>query len=149
MKTIITLLTLGASVTILNASLVPERIDSRDGVAARNTAAELIAIPGGHEGMIVSRAVDRSETFAMPESIRTFAERPLERYPSVEPVSTVPELIALSDLRHKMTVSQEAEAASITVPEPATIFAGVPLLLPFLAGMLRILKQNRMVKQIA
>jgi hypothetical protein len=148
MKTIMTMLTLGASVAVMNASLVRDKIADNGGGDGRDTAAELVMIPGEHEGMIASHEVVRMGVIAIPESIRTFAEKPFDRSP--EPISTVPELIAISDMHDRMTVSQvAAQAASITVPEPATIFAVAPLLLPFFAGTLRILRQNKMAKQIA
>jgi hypothetical protein len=172
-KTAMTMLAFGASVLVVNASLVLGKTDPGngvDGLGAEDyrvpssslpetnpnlnhpiepypTGSELVVIAGMHEGMAVSHVAERTGIIAMPESTRTLAGPPFNRHQKGKtgPISTVAELIAISDLHDKMTVSQVAEqAASITVPEPATIFAGAPLLLPFFAGTLRILRQNKM-----
>ena len=167
------MLAFGTSALAVNASLVLDKIDAVDSVAGRSLndfrvplsalpreagpnrdgrtesisiVSELVVISRVHEGMAVTHVDERTASIALANPATFLARAPLDldRDGKLEPISTVSELIAITDLHGGLTVSQVAErAAIIPAPEPTTILAGVPLLLPFFASTLRILRRNK------
>ena len=166
------MLAFGTSALAVNASLVLDKIDAVDSVAGRSLndfrvplsalpreagpnrdgrtesisiVSELVVISRVHEGMAVTHVDERTASIALANPATFLARAPLDldRDGKLEPISTVAELIAITDPHGGLTVSQVAERASIPAPEPPTILAGAPLLLPFFASTLRILRRNK------